>query len=106
MKIQFLLNEDGAVEECAVKMQQGVERIYFEKQPDTNVSAEALDEYVGDYELRGMTISITIEEGTLRMTVPNQPTYTLAPIRTDVFDLTELDGFSVIFGRNEEGEGY
>lgn len=104
MKIQFLLDEDGAVEECAIKLQQGVERMYFEKQPNTDLSEETLDEYVGEYELMGMTIEITIEDETLRMTVPNQPKYTLAPIRTDVFDLTELDGFSVIFGRDEEGK--
>lgn len=103
MKVQFRLNEDGAVETCAVKLQQGVERIQFEKQPDTDLSEETLDEYAGEYELRGMTISISVEDGTLRMTVPNQPKYTLAPLRTDVFDLTELDGFSVIFGRDEQG---
>lgn len=104
MKAQFFLSEEGELSECAIGMQQGVEKIRFEKQPETMEMEEGgLDEFVGEYELMGMTITIKLEEEGLTMTVPGQPVYSLAPIREDVFDLVDMDGFSVIFGRDDDG---
>lgn len=104
MKIQFFLNEEGELSECAIGMQAGVEKIRFDKQPETLEMEEGtLDEFAGEYELMGMTITIKLEEEGLTMTVPGQPVYSLAPIREDVFDLVDMDGFSVIFGRDDDG---
>lgn len=104
MKVQFFLSEEGELSECAVGMQQGVEKIWFEKQPQLMEMEEgSLDEYVGEYELMGMTITIKLEDDGLKMNVPGQPEYSLSPIRTDVFDLVDMDGFSVIFGRDDAG---
>lgn len=102
MKVQFFLDENGEIEDLAIRLQQGVERIRFEKQAEAlDLEASALEAYVGEYELQGITVEVALDAGELRLTLPGQPTYTLDPVKPDVFGIHGLDGFSVAFSRDE-----
>ncbi|MDP5169748.1 MAG: serine hydrolase [Bacteroidia bacterium] len=105
LKIQFFLNMDGEISSVESVLQQGVEPIRFTKKVEVlDLASNALEEYVGAYELMGIEIAIAIEDEHLTMTVPGQPTYTLDPIKKDAFRLQELEGFSAIFSRDEAGK--
>jgi hypothetical protein len=56
-----------------------------------------LEKMVGNYEMSGIEITVVLEGGALRLTVPGQPTYTLVPDRGTTFGLKGADGFSVEF---------
>ncbi|MDT5272306.1 MAG: hypothetical protein QOH49_4492 [Acidobacteriota bacterium] len=61
--------------------------------------AAKIENEAGDYsfEAAGFNVSISVNEGKLRMAVPGQPTYTLEPVGGSRYKLAEIDGFFVTF---------
>lgn len=99
VKIRFLTGYDGAISGFEGQLEPALsEGIAFSKQPATiEVSDGDLKKYEGTYSLSGMKIKIFLQNNTLRMSVPGQPEYELAPHKTDEFRLTIADGYFVRF---------
>jgi hypothetical protein len=57
----------------------------------------ALNNYVGEFLLSGITIKTYIKGSSLYVLVPGQPEYELMPVSNHRFDFKAVKGFSVLF---------
>ena len=65
---------------------------------ETDKTSSELKKYTGEFDLDGETIKIFIEKGSLRASVPGQPTYELEPtVQPNVFNVKGLEGYSARF---------
>jgi len=105
-KIRYNTDTKGNISSLEVQLEPSVKDILFEKMPPSiKVQKEDLQKYVGEYELSGMTVKVSIQgENTLKLLVPGQPDYELVPTKKDEFDLKGVKGFSVKFEVNEKNE--
>ncbi|HXL55409.1 MAG TPA: DUF3471 domain-containing protein, partial [Chitinophagaceae bacterium] len=106
IKVQFNMNVDGDIESASVNFEPTLKPIVFTRTAKVKeISKDSLQQYVGDYELSGVTIKIyTKADKTLYMFVQGQPEYELMPTEKDKFSIKNLSGFNVQFNRNEKGE--
>lgn len=98
-KVRFNTGYDGKIVSFECQMEPSVKDILFERiKPTMDVAKNELLQYVGDYELEGLTVKVYIRgENTLMVLVPGQPDYELVPTGKDQFDLKILEGYSVKF---------
>ncbi len=99
LKIRFHTSYDGAITGFDGQLEPTLaEGVQFAKQPTAvAVTATDLKKYEGNYGLSGMTVKIFAQDNSLRMSVPGQPEYELAPHKPDEFKLTVADGHFVRF---------
>lgn len=105
MKGLFTINVKGEIEALKLPLESSVDEILFKKEVVTiDVKKEDLEKLVGEYELSGTTIKISIKgEKTLMMFVPGQPEYELVPVKENIFNLKIASGFSVRFEKDDKG---
>ena len=105
-KIRYNTDTKGNVSSLEVQLEPSVKDILFEKMPPSiKVQKEDLQKYVGEFELSGMTVKVSIQgKNILKLSVPGQPDYELVPTKKDEFDLKGVKGFSVKFDVNEKNE--
>lgn len=105
MKGLFTINVKGEIEALKLPLESSVDEILFKKELVTiDVKKEDLEKLVGEYELSGTTIKISIKgEKTLMMFVPGQPEYELVPVKENIFNLKIASGFSVRFEKDDKG---
>ncbi len=101
LKLLFVTGVGGEVDALSVALEPAVDAIVFKRQGEAALkTAEYLRRFAGSYE--GVAaVRVEIAEGSLRLTVPGQPVYTLVPTRKDAFVFAEPKGFAARF----EGEG-
>lgn len=98
IKFQFETDVDGRVVALTVPFEASVDRIRFDRAPDTALSDPAyLARFVGEYELAGQRAKVSLSGKALTISLAGQPTITLDPERDDTFSLKGLSGFRVAF---------
>jgi CubicO group peptidase (beta-lactamase class C family) len=108
-KLAFEAGLSGHVERLVMDLQPGAAAIEFDKQPAAELADPArLAEYAGAYELMGLTLTVGVREteeggGELTLAVPGQGTSVLAPVREDEFEITDQEGYGLIFERGDDG---
>ena len=104
-KIRFNLDINGEIESVSIPFQAGVDDIVFEKMPDESlVKSDLLEKFAGEYEIMGVVAKFELRgDGTLTLTVPGQPMYELAPYKETEFKLKGIEGYSVEFRMDDEG---
>ncbi len=105
-KIQFLISLEGEVDQLKVQLEPALPALTLDRKPEPEAfSGERLKAYTGTYLIMGVQrITVSVNNEVLKMEVPGQPTYTLAPRGDDKFDLKGLEGYTAFFQRDEEGE--
>ncbi|MGB2986674.1 MAG: serine hydrolase, partial [Phycisphaerae bacterium] len=104
MRIRFLTNMKGDVDAVAAPFEMMVDEIIFKRMPDTRMSdPEYLAQFLGEYEIAGQTINITLKGNVLTVNVAGQPALELVPDRDDEFNLKGISGISVKFVISEDG---
>lgn len=104
LKIRFTTNVSGDISEALLKVEPTLDAIAFKHTPKTiAVDANALKQYVGEYELAGTTIKVFTKEDTLYLFVPGQPEYELMATGEHKFSFKALEGFKVEFKTVENG---
>jgi len=105
LKVRFLLNVDGEIESLSAPLQAGVADIVFTRVPDESMADEEfLNQFTGEYEIMGQVITVELRaDGVLTATVPGQPTYELEPFKGTEFKLKGIEGYSVEFRLDDEG---
>jgi hypothetical protein len=58
---------------------------------------------VGEYELLGQSLRVSLRENRLVASVPGQPEYELVPYKETEFQLKNLSGFSIKFITDTDG---
>jgi len=75
------------------------------ERPVAKVAPQVLDAYVGEYSAGlGPKFTISREGDTLFFAVPGQPTFPATPESETRFYFKEVEGASVVFVKNEQGE--
>lgn len=103
LKINFRTGLDGQVESAALMMDDpSGDPVEFKRRPEAKeVSEEQLQAYVGAYELAGMRVKVTIDNGVLFMDVPGQTNYETIAQGGHYFKLKALNGFAIRFEVDE-----
>ena len=98
-KLTFLTNVRGDIDRVSIPMESSVPEILFTmKAPESMYQPEFLRQFVGEYELLGLTVTVVLrDDNQLTITVPGQPTYILEPYRGTEFNLKDIPGYSVRF---------
>ncbi len=105
-KINFLTNLKGEIGSFETSLEPTVKDILFTRLPaDIKLDSNAMNRYVGEYEIAGMVARVYIRGGnTLMLVVPGQPEYELVATKEHEFDLKGLKGFSVKFDTDDAGK--
>jgi len=104
-KVTFFYNKKGDIDRLAIPLEPSVDDIVFTRMPDeAMLNRSFLEQFVGEYQLGGNTVTVELKGDSLTLTVPGQPTYTLVPDRQTSFNLKGISGFSVEFTLEEGKE--
>ncbi len=88
--MEFRTNLEGYVSELEVPFEPAVDAIVFAKRPPVRLSDPTyLATLAGEYELGGVTLTVTLQGSTLILTVPGQPRYELEPTVSGGFQLKQ-----------------
>lgn len=102
--LSFETDGAGEVARVHVGMEPAVAPIAFERGAAAELTGVAyLQQFVGDYDLMGATIDVSLRNEGLVLTVPGQPPYVLAPTREGRFVFRDFDGFGVHFVYDDDG---
>jgi hypothetical protein len=103
IKVRFETAMDGSIDEVVIPLEPTLDPIVFTRAPQKQLTdASYLRQFAGDYALRGRTLTVRLRsDDTLVLTIPGQPTYTLAPTTTNEFNVEGLSGYSVAFSVDE-----
>ena len=75
------------------------------KTAEAAVPAEALRKYAGDYDIEGTSVKITLKDDkTLSLVIPEQPDMELIPVSKDLFGIKFMEGYTLAFTENNNGE--
>ena len=103
-KYNFRTGSDGYIESVEVPMELGIDDIEFEMLPPPRLSEpEFMGRLAGKYDVEVFTASIELEGEHLVVKAPNQPDYILEPLRGTQYKFKDLNGFSIEFFLDEEG---
>lgn len=102
-RLQFHLNKQGDIETASAALDPALgEDIVFRRV--AKLSPEELPPLAGEYVLGELTATVSLSNGTLRLSVPGQPQYELLPKRGLSFDVKGLPGFTVEFKKDASGK--
>jgi hypothetical protein len=102
-RFQFQMNKQGEIDAVGSVLEPAIgEDIVFHRV--VKLKPEDLQPIVGDYILGELTGTVTLTDGTLRLSLPGQPAYELVPKRGLTFDVKGLPGFSVEFKKDAAGK--
>jgi len=107
MKFGFQTSFDGVIDAVKVPMEPTASPIVFEKQPDPRLSDPGfLERFVGTYTdpISQRSEEVTLSGNRLQLVLPGQPVYTLRPRVDGRFNIGDLQGFSVGFESDDDGE--
>ena len=107
MVLNFQTDASGKVHELELPLEPSLNKpMTFKRQIVAQETEEGeLDQYLGEYEIATVTATFYVDdEGTFFTEVPGQPPYALVKTATDEYAFRDLEGFSIVFLRNEEGK--
>jgi CubicO group peptidase (beta-lactamase class C family) len=99
LRFNFKTSDDGEIGSLAAKLEPALEPLEFKRKPNAMaIDKEALQAYVGEYVLGGVTAKFYTKEGsTLYLFVPGQPDYELLATDKHTFILKIMEGFKIKF---------
>jgi CubicO group peptidase (beta-lactamase class C family) len=105
MKVAFHTNIDGEIDRLSTSLEAAVDPLEFKRQPkEMSFTDEELSAFTGEYLVMGtQKIEVSKDDDGLKMTVPGQPVYSLVFHKGMEFKLEGLDGFSVLFQKDDSG---
>ena len=103
-KISFLTDIKGNIGSLSAQLEPAVEPIVFTRMPEKEMMERSfLEQFIGEYELVNVTVSVFLKGETLALSVPGQPEYELVPYQGTEFNIKNLKGYSVEFVLDEKG---
>lgn len=97
-KINFCTGDDGKISGFTAQLEGTVKPLEFAYKPKAKpLEKEALEKYLGEYELGNMVVKVYLKGDILVVFVPGQPEYETIYIGDHTFKLKALDGYSLKF---------
>jgi CubicO group peptidase (beta-lactamase class C family) len=104
-KVTFNTDLKGNISSLSMPLESQVKPIVFERAAEKQMfRTDFLEQFVGDYDLPGTTLSITLQGNTLVGSTPGSPVLTLVPKHGTTFDIKTRPGSSVEFRRDPSGK--
>lgn len=102
---EFKVGADGNMEALTLPYEDGIKPIEFKKEPAiVAMDRGELKKYEGSFTLSGLLFKTYIDaNGVLKAIVPGQPEYEMIPVTEHLFNLKGLNGFSVRFKLDGQG---
>lgn len=98
LMITFLTNQKGDIDRLSVPLEPTVSPIVFTRKASEQMKDPAfLSQFLGDYEIMGMTATVSLQGKTLFVTIPSQPTAELVPYKDTEFTIKGAESSSVRF---------
>ena len=67
--------------------------------------AESLKKYAGEYDIEGTVVEIALkDEKTLSLIIPEQPDMELVAVSKDMFGIKYMEGYTMAFSEDNNGE--
>ncbi len=97
-RLMFHTNIKGDIDSISITLDSAVKAIVFAKKaPEGMKDPKFLSQFVGEYEVIGVVISISLKGNVLFASIPGQPIVELVPYRGTEFTFKGLEGVSVKF---------
>ncbi|MDT0556143.1 serine hydrolase [Patiriisocius hiemis] len=94
----FKTNDLGDIDGVHIKLEPTLEPLFFKRSPnEVSVSEAELKKYVGSYYLSGAELKVSLKNKNLTLLVPQQPEYTLIPVKENEFVIKGLSGYKAEF---------
>ena len=104
-KFSFATDTRGFISGVAAPLEPSVREIVFTKKPDARLyDAEYLKRFVGNYDLVGQSVAVSLKGNVLTATLPGQPSLDLAPLLGGDFALKHVQVVTIHFLGDESGE--
>lgn len=98
LSLAFHTNIKGDIDSISIPLEPTVGAIVFAKKaPEEMKDPKFLSQFIGEYEVMGVVISISLKGNALFASIPGQPTIELVPYKGTEFTLKGLQGFSLKF---------
>lgn len=102
---EFSVTADGTIGSLKIPFEDNIKEIEFAKQVTAQTNKVNASDYVGEYEIGGVTATIQLtESGILKAVIPGQPAYEMINVKPDEFSLKGVKGVKINFQRNTNGE--
>ncbi len=96
--ITFHTNSKGDVDKLSVPLEPAVSPIVFKRKASQEMKdPKYLSQFLGDYEIMGVTATVSLQGDILFVDVPSQPRYELVPYKDKEFTFKGIEGYSVKF---------
>jgi len=98
LPVMFQTNTKGDIDRFTVSLESSVASIVFTKKtPEEMKDPKFLSQFVGDYEVMGVVISVVLKGNALFVSIPSQQTVELVPYKGTEFNFKGVEGVSLKF---------
>jgi CubicO group peptidase (beta-lactamase class C family) len=105
MKFGFLTDNRGFIYAVSAPLEPSVKEIVFTKKPEARLyDAEYLKRYVGNYDLPGQPVALSLKGNVLTATLPGAPPFDLMPLLGGDFGLKQIQVITIHFLADETGD--
>lgn len=104
-KVTFITDLNGEISSLSIPLESQVNAIVFERSAEKQMfETTFLKQFVGDYDVPGSTLSITLQGNTLVAASPGSPVLQLLPKHGTIFNVRTRPGTSVEFKKDSSGK--
>jgi CubicO group peptidase (beta-lactamase class C family) len=105
LKISFVTDLNGDISSVSIPLEENVKSIVFDRVAEKQMFDQAfLEQFVGDYDFMGRTLSIQISGNNLTAAFPGSPVRPLEPKHGTIFKLPSLPGTTIEFKKDDSGK--
>jgi hypothetical protein len=105
LKISFVTDLNGDISSVSIPLEENAKSIVFDRVAEKQMFDQAfLEQFVGDYDFMGRTLSIQISGNNPTAAFPGSPVRPLEPKRGTIFKLPSLPGTTIEFKKDESGK--
>jgi hypothetical protein len=104
LKISFITDLNGDISSVSIPLEETVKSIVFDRVAEKQMFQKAfLEQFVGDYDFMGRTLSIQFNGAQLTAALPGRPVLPLEPKHSTLFNVVSLPGTTIEFKKDESG---
>lgn len=104
LKLSFETGVDGKIADLKVQFDATGDVTFEHKDKPVAITDNDLQRYVGDYDLSGTVVTVSVKNNILYVFVPGQTDYSMTFVGNNTFNLDVAKGYSVVFetdGKNK-----
>lgn len=104
LKISFITDLNGDISSVSIPLEQNVKSIIFDRVAEKQMFERAfLEQFIGDYDFMGRTLSVRFNGTKLAAAFPGEPVLALEPKHGTIFNVVSLPGTTIEFKKDESG---